>query len=93
LRSGPFEGPAIVKPPALPGDTYYEIVDCGVFCEVIFFFISPMNLLGDFFDSLSLLLRFIVSRKSPLVGVFVTETPTFSATLAFPSLALISKMS
>jgi len=22
LRSGPFEGPAIVKPPALPGDTY-----------------------------------------------------------------------
>jgi hypothetical protein len=24
LRSGPFEGPAIVKPPALPGDTYYR---------------------------------------------------------------------
>jgi len=23
LRSGPFEGPAIVKPPALPGDTYF----------------------------------------------------------------------
>ncbi len=23
LRSGPFEGPAIVKPPALPGDTYW----------------------------------------------------------------------
>jgi len=22
LRSGPFEGPAIVKPPALPEDTY-----------------------------------------------------------------------
>ena len=22
LRIGPFEGPAIVKPPALPGDTY-----------------------------------------------------------------------
>jgi hypothetical protein len=22
LRLGPFEGPAIVKPPALPGDTY-----------------------------------------------------------------------
>jgi hypothetical protein len=22
LRSGPFEGPAIVKPPALPGDIY-----------------------------------------------------------------------
>ena len=24
LRSGPFEGPAIVKPPALPGDTYFR---------------------------------------------------------------------
>jgi len=24
LRSGPFEGPAIVKPPALPGDTYFH---------------------------------------------------------------------
>jgi len=23
LRSGPFEGPAIVIPPALPEDTYY----------------------------------------------------------------------
>ena len=23
MRSGPFEGPAIVKPPALPGDTYF----------------------------------------------------------------------
>ena len=30
----------------------YEIVDCGAFCEVIFFCISPKNLLGDFFDSL-----------------------------------------
>jgi hypothetical protein len=32
----------------------YEIVDCGAFCEVIFFCILPKNLLGDFFDSLSL---------------------------------------
>ena len=24
LRSGPFEGPAIVKPPALPEDTYLQ---------------------------------------------------------------------
>ena len=31
----------------------YESVDCGAFCEVIFFRISPKNLLGDFFDSLS----------------------------------------
>jgi hypothetical protein len=32
----------------------YEIVDCGAFCEVIFFCISPKNLLGDFFDSLAI---------------------------------------
>ena len=31
----------------------YEIVDCGAFCEAIFLCISPKNLLGDFFDSLS----------------------------------------
>jgi hypothetical protein len=31
----------------------YEIVDCGAFCEVIFFCISPKNLLGDFFYSLN----------------------------------------
>jgi hypothetical protein len=24
LRSGPFEGPATVKPPALPGDIYLQ---------------------------------------------------------------------
>jgi hypothetical protein len=28
LRSGPFEGPAIVKPPALPGDTYSNDFVC-----------------------------------------------------------------
>ena len=32
----------------------YEIVDCDTFCEVIFFYISPKNLLGDFFDSLAI---------------------------------------
>ncbi len=31
---------------------HYEIIDCGAFCEVIFFCISPKGLLGDFFDSL-----------------------------------------
>ena len=31
----------------------YKIVDCGAFCEVIFFCISPKNLLGDFFYSLN----------------------------------------
>jgi hypothetical protein len=35
----------------------YEIVDCGVFCEVIFFYISPENMLGDFFYSLNGKLR------------------------------------
>ena len=30
-----------------------EIVDCGAFCEVIFFCISRKNPLGDFFDSLA----------------------------------------
>jgi len=27
LRSGPFEGPAIVIPPALPEDTYYFFLE------------------------------------------------------------------
>jgi len=31
---------------------YYEIVDCRAFCEVIFLYILPKNLLEDFFDSL-----------------------------------------
>jgi hypothetical protein len=35
----------------------YEIVDCGAFCEVIFFCISPKNLLGDFFYRLNAELR------------------------------------
>ena len=35
----------------------YKIVDCGAFCEVIVFYISPKNLLGDFFYSLNAMLR------------------------------------
>jgi hypothetical protein len=31
----------------------HEIVDCGAFGEVIFFFILPKNLPGDFFYSLN----------------------------------------
>ena len=31
-----------------------EIVNCGAFCEVIFFCISHKSLLGDFFDSLAI---------------------------------------
>jgi len=31
----------------------HEIVDCGAFYEVTFFYISPKNLLGDFFYSLN----------------------------------------
>ena len=40
----------------------YEIVDCGAFCEVIFFCIPPKNLLRDFFDSLSCV---------PLLGILL----------------------
>ena len=29
LRSGPFEGPAIVIPPALPEDTYFKDQESG----------------------------------------------------------------
>jgi hypothetical protein len=39
----------------------YEIVDCDAFCEVIFFCISPQNLLGDFFDSFSCTRYFLKS--------------------------------
>jgi len=31
----------------------YEIIDCGAFFEVNFFYISPKKLLGDFFYSLN----------------------------------------
>ena len=31
----------------------FEIVDCGAFCEVIFFYISLKKLLEDFFYSLN----------------------------------------
>jgi len=31
-----------------------EIVDCGAFCEVIFFCFSHKNLFGDFFDSIAM---------------------------------------
>ena len=41
-----------------------EIVDCGAFCEVIFFCISPKNLLGDFFDSLAIDLLFFRLQKA-----------------------------
>ena len=36
-----------------------EIFDCGASCEVIFFCISPKNLLGDFFDSLAINVAFL----------------------------------
>jgi hypothetical protein len=41
----------------------YEIIDCGAFCEVIFFCISPKNLPGDFFDSLAMNVGFLTLRK------------------------------
>ena len=40
-----------------------EIVDCGTFCEVIFFCLSPKNLLGDFFDSLAIYLPLGLPEK------------------------------
>jgi hypothetical protein len=40
-----------------------EIIDCGAFCEVIFFCISPKNLLVDFFDSLAINLLFLDCQK------------------------------
>jgi len=40
-----------------------EIVDCGAFCEVIFFCICSKNLLGDFFDSLAMNVAFLNLRK------------------------------
>jgi hypothetical protein len=48
-ENGVFGGPL-----TLPKN---EIVDCGAFFEVIFFCISPKNLLGDFFYNLNGLLR------------------------------------
>ena len=40
-----------------------EIVDCGALCEVIFFCVSPKNLLGDFFDSLAIDGAFLEAQK------------------------------
>ncbi|MBP1714539.1 MAG: hypothetical protein H6Q42_2742 [Deltaproteobacteria bacterium] len=40
-----------------------EIVDSGAFCEVIFFSISPKNLLGDFFDSLAMLVENLKAKN------------------------------
>ena len=63
-----------------------EIVDCGAFCEVIFFCISPKNLLGDFFDSLGRTLHF--SRASIPMGyclVLKGECPTLWAQDAYLS--------
>jgi len=41
----------------------HEIVDCGAFCKVIFFCISPKNLLEGFFDSLAMNVAFLNLRK------------------------------
>jgi len=35
----------------------HEIVDCSAFCEIIFFYISSKNLLGDFFYSLNVAIK------------------------------------
>ena len=52
----------------------YEIVDCGAFCEVIFFCISPKNLPGDFFDSLSRIHNILQSTiESHPSGLFARD--------------------
>jgi len=48
-----------------------EIVDSGAFCEFIFFSISPKNLLGDFFDSLAMLLEYLGYQKLSLFESFI----------------------
>ena len=51
----------------------YEIVDCGAFCEVISFCISPKNLLGDFFDSLAMHVLFSDHPKClDLISVYLS---------------------
>jgi hypothetical protein len=45
-----------------------EIVDSDAFCEVIFVSISPKNLLGDFFDSLAIILSFLNSKQLLYAG-------------------------
>jgi len=48
-----------------------EIVDCGAFCEVIFFCISLKNLLGDFFDSLTIYPLFPTAPKEKdLISIY-----------------------
>ena len=58
----------------------YEIVDCGAFCEVIFFCISPKNLPGDFFDSLSCNCDFLISSfRTSFQVVILVEVPLQSS--------------
>ena len=43
LRSGPFEGPAIVIPPALPEDTYFKLSLCKflkLFLRILIFMLE-----------------------------------------------------
>ena len=62
-----------------PRNYNYEIVDCGAFCEVIFFCIFPKNLLGDFFDSLSIDVLFPILRESRfLIFKYSLETHDFN---------------
>ncbi len=48
-----------------------EIVDSGAFCEVIFFGISPKNLLGDFFDSLAIVVENLEAQNVFIIFSFV----------------------
>src|SRR5271157_1719961 len=48
LRSGPFEGPATVKPPALPEDTYLPVNGQHILNESRIFRILFLVFLGSF---------------------------------------------
>jgi hypothetical protein len=51
----------------------HDIVDCGAFCEVIFFCILSKNLLEDFSDSLAIYLLFWDHPKClDLISVYLS---------------------
>jgi hypothetical protein len=50
-----------------------EIVDSDAFREVIFFSISPKNLLGDFFDSLAIVVANWKVQKAAIYKPFLQK--------------------
>jgi len=60
LRSGPFEGPAIVKPPAMPGDTYYRAT---LLAQTKAAFISKISIVIEEADESEFWLEFIIDER------------------------------